>query len=179
MKWLAAVGRTSNSDGPSDRLHVYNSKPCVRLCQMLAVIRRTFQRSFHASKAGCWGILCIFTWFGLGKALAAWAWYRYTSNTLAMKISRVGIVSQSKFSAYFSHFMVSVGINYFTLIPLSVYWLSSCLDDQEFECLQREDIFSSPKCPTRYWGQLSLLFSMYRGYSSGVEWPVREYDILV
>jgi hypothetical protein len=37
-------------------------------------------------------------------------------------------------------------------------------------------LFSSPKSPTQQWGQLSLLLDMYRGYSSGVERPGREFD---
>jgi hypothetical protein len=56
------------------------------------MIRRTSLRSFRASKVECRGLVCVFTWFGRGKALAVFVWYRYTSDTFVMKISGVSIV---------------------------------------------------------------------------------------
>lgn len=83
-------------------------------------------------KAGCWGIVCMLTWLGRGNALAC-AWYRYASNTLAMKISGVGIVKVNCPLIFF-HFVVAIVVNYISLILLS-YQLGNCLDDPGFESL--------------------------------------------
>jgi hypothetical protein len=89
------------------------------ICHLLALLGA--HHILHVSrimvKAGCWVVVCRLTWLGRGSALAACAWYRYASYTLAMKISGVGIVKVNCPLIFF-HFVVAI-VNYITLIPLS------------------------------------------------------------
>ena len=68
----------------------------------------------------------------------------------------------------------------FTLLTFrqSVLWPRYCLNDAGFEFRRPGGgrFFSSPKRPDRLWGPPSLIFSGYRGISSGVKRPECDVD---